>query len=343
MSLVEEPASATRAGYAELAAEIKALGLLRRRPGYYAMTSTTHLLSLALLVTAMILVRESWWLMIAAVLMAIVFAQLGFLGHDAGHRQVARRARTSRLLGFVFANLLTGLSHGWWVDKHNAHHAHPNEVGSDPDVHPGVFVFDPDSAATRRGAAGWFTRHQAWMFFPLLLLEAINLHVTSVRAVLRPGLRHRGTEATLLAIHFVAYAVLVVMTMTWLQGLVFVAVHQGLLGLYLGCAFAPNHKGMALPTPEEAADPLLRQVLTSRNVRGGPVTDLVLGGLNYQIEHHLFPSMPRPNLRVAQPVVRRFCEANGVTYTETSAFASYRLAIQHLDTVGDAAGGTRAG
>jgi fatty acid desaturase len=94
---------------------------------------------------------------------------------------------------------------------------------------------------------------------------------------------------------------------------------------------------MALPTPEEAADPLLRQVLTSRNVRGGPVTDLVLGGLNYQIEHHLFPSMPRPNLRVAQPVVRRFCEANGVSYAETSAFASYREALRHLDVVGEQA------
>ena len=56
---------------------------------------------------------------------------------------------------------------------------------------------------------------------------------------------------------------------------------------------------------EQAADPLLRQVLTSRNIRGGPFTDAALGGLNYQIEHHLFPSMPRANLRRAQPVVQR--------------------------------------
>ena len=121
------------------------------------------------------------------------------------------------------------------------------------------------------------------------------------------------------------------------QALAFIGVHQAVFGFYMGCSFAPNHKGMPTLTPAEEQDYLRRQVLTSRNVRGGPFVDLLLGGLNYQIEHHLFPSMPRPNLRVAQPVVRRFCEANGVTYTETSAFASYRLAIQHLDTVGDAA------
>jgi len=335
MSVADEPTNLERrVGYAELAAEVRGLGLLRRRPGFYAAMTAANLAVLALLVAVMAVFRDSWWLMLPAVGLAIVFAQLGFLGHDAGHRQVARRADTSRLLGYVFANLLTGLSHGWWVDKHNAHHAHPNEVGSDPDVHPGIFIFDAESAATRRGAARWFTGHQAWLFFPMLMLEALNLHVTSIRAVLRPGLRNRGVEAVLLAVHFAAYAALVIATMTWLQALVFVAIHQGLLGLYLGCAFAPNHKGMALPTEAEAADPLLRQVLTSRNVRGGPVVDVVLGGLNYQIEHHLFPSMPRPNLRVAQPVVRRFCEANGVTYTETSAFASYREALRHLDAVG---------
>ena len=82
-------------------------------------------------------------------------------------------------------------------------------------------------------------------------------------------------------------------------------VQQGLFGLYLGCSFAPNHKGMPTLTEADRLDFLRRQVLTSRNVRGGCLVDFVLGGLNYQIEHHLFPSMPRPNLRHAQPIVRR--------------------------------------
>jgi fatty acid desaturase len=327
------PSHAT-SGYAELAKEIRRLGLLRRRPGFYAGLMTTNLLALAIVVTVMVLLRDSWWLMMLAAAFAVVSAQIGFYGHDAGHRQIARRALPSALLGLLHANLLNGLSYGWWVDKHNAHHAHPNDLQTDPDVQPNVVVFDARQAANRRGVAAWLTRHQALLFFPLLLLEALNLHVSSVRAVLRPGLRHRGTEALLLAAHFAAYVFLLITTMGWLQGIVFVAIHQGLLGLYLGCSFAPNHKGMPALSAEEAGDPLLRQVLTSRNVRGGPVVDFVLGGLNYQIEHHLFPSMPRPNLRRAQPVVRSFCERNGVAYAESSARASYGDVLRHLRSVG---------
>ena len=105
-------------------------------------------------------------------------------------------------------------------------------------------------------------------------------------------------------------------------------------GLYLGCSFAPNHKGMPVLDADQAADPFLRQVLTSRNIRGGPFIDAALGGLNYQIEHHLFPSMPRANLRHAQPVVQKFCAERGIPYLECSAFASYTAALTHLHDVG---------
>jgi fatty acid desaturase len=338
MSAPAHPASPApaprRHGYADLAREIRGLGLLRRRPGYYVVMVTASLLALAALLAVMALARDTWWLVLLAPLLTVVSAQISFFGHDVGHRQVTRRAGPSRLLGLLSANLLNGLSYGWWVGKHNAHHAHPNDLEADPDVHAGAVVFDRDQAAARRGIAAWVTRRQAWLFFPMLLLEAVNLKVSSIRAVLRPGLEGRSSEAALLVLHLAGYAGLLLATMTWAQALVFLAVHQGLLGLYLGCAFAPNHKGMPILSEEQATDPLLRQVLTSRNIRGGPVTDLVLGGLNYQIEHHLFPSMPRPHLRLAQPAVRRFCEAHGVAYTETSALASYREVLRHLDGIG---------
>lgn len=114
-------------------------------------------------------------------------------------------------------NLLNGLSYTWWVDKHNAHHAHPNDLTSDPDVHPGALVFDADQALGRRGLAGWLTRHQAWLFFPLLTLEAMNLHVSSVRALMHPGARHRGLEWALLVVHVAAYVALLVTALTWQQ------------------------------------------------------------------------------------------------------------------------------
>ena len=134
--------------------------------------------------------------------------------------------------------------------------------------------------------------------------------------------------------HIVGYFAAVFTVMSPLHALAFIAVHQGLFGLYLGCSFAPNHKGMPVLSEDDRTDYLRRQVLTSRNVRGGWLTDNMLGGLNYQIEHHLFPSMPRPHLRHAQPIVRRFCDAHGIPYSQTGLLRSYRLVLEHLHELG---------
>ncbi|WP_067435512.1 fatty acid desaturase family protein [Nocardioides jensenii] len=320
--------------YAELTKQIRALGLLRSRPWSYAGHGAVVLAGLALVVVPPLVWRDSWWLLFLAVPLGLVSTQIGFLGHDVGHLQVTRNARHSRVIGLVVANLMAGLSYGWWVRKHNAHHAHPNDLEVDPDVRVGMLVFDADQAGERRGAAAWATRHQALLFFPLLLGEAVNLHVASVRELFVPGLRQRALEGLLMLAHFLGYLALLVVAFTWWQAIAFVAIHKGVQGLYLGCSFAPNHKGMPVLDAEQARDPLLRQVLTSRNIRGGFFTDAAFGGLNYQIEHHLYPSMPRANLRHAQPVVQRFCEEHGIRYVECSAVASYAAAIGHLHHVG---------
>jgi fatty acid desaturase len=81
-------------------------------------------------------------------------------------------------------------------------------------------------------------------------------------------------------------------------------------------------------------DFLRRQVLTTRNVRGGVWVDFTLGALNYQVEHHLFPSMPRPNLRRAQPIVRAFCAEKGIEYSECGWLRTYGYVLEHLHAVG---------
>jgi fatty acid desaturase len=321
-------------GYAALAAEVRRLGLMERRPVFYAGLLSGILVAGAAAVAGLVLLGDSWWVLLLAPLLGVVSAQLGFFGHDAAHRQISRQERPSRWLALLTANLLNGLSYGWWLDKHNAHHAHPNDLESDPDVYPGAVVFDAGQAVGRRGLSGWVTRHQAWLYAPMLTLEGLNLHVSSVRAVLRPGLKHRWVEAALLALHGGAYLALMFTFLTWQQAIAFVALHQVVFGVYLGLSFAPGHKGMPVLAPEQASDPLLRQVLTSRNVRGGRSLSALMGGLNFQIEHHLFPSMPRPNLRRAQRVVRGFCEDCGVRYTEVSLVATYAAVVRHLDAVG---------
>jgi fatty acid desaturase len=327
-------AAAARGGYGDLARLVRAAGLMRRRPRAFALNASVVLAALGLVAALMITHRNAWWLIALAPVLAVLATRTGFLGHDIGHLQVTRSSTGSRVLGLAFGNLLSGLSYGWWVRKHNSHHAHPNDLETDPDVRAGALVWDPSQAESRRGAAAWWTRHQAALFLPLLLLEAVNLHLSGVRALIAPDLRMRSSEAVLLAAHFACYGLLLAFTLSWPQALVFVAVQKALQGLYLGCSFAPNHKGMPVLGPEQAQDPLLRQVLTSRNVRGGLVTDAVLGGLNYQIEHHLFPSMPRANLRRAQPLVRAFCVERHIPYVECGAFASYAAAIKHMHAVG---------
>jgi fatty acid desaturase len=144
--------------------------------------------------------------------------------------------------------------------------------------------------------------------------------------------RHRAVESVLLGAHLLGYLAVLLLVLSPLQALAFFVVHQALFGVYLGLTFAPNHKGMPHPTGDE--DYLRKQVLTSRNVRGGWLVDTALGGLNYQIEHHLFPAMPTANLRHAQPIVQRYCAEIGVPYEMTGLADSYAQALKHLHDVG---------
>jgi fatty acid desaturase len=329
-----EPASPRGSDYAALSRQVRQAGLLDRRPRYYAWKITLTAAALALGWAAFAAIGDSWWQLGVAVFLAAAFAQIGFLGHDAGHSQVFRSRRANVFLGVACGNLGTGLSHGWWTGKHNRHHAHPNTEGADPDIMLGVLAFSAARARAGRGIQRLIFRYQAYLLIPMLFFEALSLHASSIRSVTRPGCQHRAWEATLLAAHFAAYLGAVFFVLSPVKAVVFIFVQQGLLGFYLGCSFAPNHKGMPILAASDKTDFLRRQVLTSRNVRGGSLTDFALGGLNYQIEHHLFPSMPRPNLRRAQALVAAFCADRDVPYAQTSLLTSYAQALGHLAAVG---------
>jgi fatty acid desaturase len=316
--------------YAELSRRIKQAGLLRRRPAYYAAKSASTAVLLAAGWTAFFLLGDSWWQLVTAVFLAFAFTQIAFLGHDAGHRQICGTRRANGLLGLVLGNLLIGVSYTWWVGKHNRHHSNPNHTDLDPDVTIGVLAFTAAQASDKRGLVRAAVRFQAYLFFPLLLLEAGHLHAASIKAVLGGRERLDRVEALLLLVHAGAYVAALLLVLSPLRAAAFLLLQQGLFGLYLGCCFAPNHKGMPILEEGKEPDYLRRQVLTSRNVRGSRMVDFLMGGLNYQIEHHLFPSMPRPNLRRAQPLVRAFCTERGVSYSESSVFGAYGEALRHL-------------
>ena len=161
----------------------------------------------------------------------------------------------------------------------------------------------PSWRAGRLVSPGWFVKRQGWLFFPLLTLEGLNLHAESVRGLLRPGkVPHARFELALVGTRLAAYVVALLVLLPPSKAVAFFVVQMAVFGLCLGGSFAPSHKGMPIVPPTAKIDFFRRQVLMSRNVRGGLWVDFSMGGLNYQIEHHLFPNMPRPNLKLVRPI-----------------------------------------
>jgi fatty acid desaturase len=322
--------------YTDLAQEIRGSGLLERRYAYYWSRIGLAILAFVLLWAGFFVLGASWFQLFVAIGLGLLMTQFGFLGHDAAHRQIFRSARwndwTSRVLGGVFA----GMSYGWWKTKHNKHHAAPNQAGRDPDIAPGAIAFTAEAAAARtRRISRWIVRHQGWLFFPLLTLEGLNLHIASIQPLFRPGIRlSQRIEAALVAGRLAAYVVVLVVFLPTGMAVAFFALQSAVFGLCLGGSFAPSHKGMPIVPPDARIDFLRRQVLMSRNVRGGRLVDAAMGGLNYQIEHHLFPSMPRPNLKLAQPAIRAYCVGHEVSYAEAGLFESYGIVVDYLNHVG---------
>jgi len=334
-ALVQSPRQRHVSIYAELSRTIQDEGLLRRRYGFYWTRIVAVLVAFTLVWVAVLVVGNSWWTLIPAAVLAVVSTQLGFLGHDLAHRQVFVSAQWNAWMARVLSGLFAGLSYSWWKGKHNKHHNAPNQEGKDPDIGAGVLAFTPASAGSRTGLAAAFTRRQGWLFFPLLTLEGLNLHIASVQTLLHSkDLKHRWVELTFITVRLGGYLAAVFALLPPGKAAVFIAVQLAVFGVLLGGSFAPNHKGMPLVAATMKVDFLRRQVLMSRNIQGGRLTDFAMGGLNYQIEHHLFPSMPRPNLKKAQPIVRAHCTAHGVAYTETTLLRSYGIVIRYLNTVG---------
>jgi len=318
---------------AALKSELRQAGLFRKRPAYYARklaeAGALVTVSLGMVVTA----GPSPLQLISAVLLAVAFTQIGFLGHDAGHRQVFQSEWKNDALGLAFVPLIMGFSYGWWVEKHNRHHVHPNRLDHDPDIDFPMVIFTPEQLTDRPNRFRFIIRHQALFFFPLLTFLAYSLRRDAIRFLWQRRSAHRAVDTALLLAHGCWYGALVFSALGLGYGLAFVAVHQAFLGVFLGSAFAINHKGMPILGHTDQLSYLERQVLTTRNLRAHPVTDFWYGPLACQIEHHLFPGMPRCHLRRAAPFVRRFCAARGVAYHETGVAASYREVLGHLHSV----------
>ena len=326
-----------RGCYPELKRRVRAAGLLEKQTRYYALKLPLTLALLAPSLLLLLLVRNPLIEALNALYLAAVFAQLGFLGHDIGHNQVAPSGKRTRLLKLLVGPALIGVSSTWWITKHNAHHGHPNREGADPDITLPVVAFSGGRARAMNRAQRLIVRRQHLLLVPMLCFEGIVLRLSGIGFLLARRRRYWLPELALIALHLGVYGWFIVQTLGWGTGALFICVNQMAFGLYMGSVFAPNHKGMPVIEGDGAMDFLLEQVVTSRNVHAGRATDFFYGGLNYQIEHHLFPAMSRNQLRRAQPIVAAFCAEQGIPYCQTGIWQSYRAIFAHMRDVAGAA------
>ncbi|MET1053561.1 MAG: fatty acid desaturase, partial [Mycetocola sp.] len=168
--------------FSELAQIVRSSGLLRRRYGYYWTKLIAVPILFALSAVAIIAVGDTWWQLFLAAGLAVLFTQTAFLGHDAAHRQIFRSGKWNDWISLIIGDLFVGMSVGWWQHKHTRHHANPNKEGTDPDIDLPVIAFTPAQATKRRDpVTAWAIAHQGAFFFPILLLEGLSLHASSVR------------------------------------------------------------------------------------------------------------------------------------------------------------------
>ena len=197
--------------------------------------------------TGLILLDDSWLQLLIAGALGLIFTQFAFLGHEASHRQILASGPSNDRIGRVLATLFVGISYDWWMNKHTRHHANPNKIGKDPDIEIDTISFLEEDAASRRGLMAWFTRRQGYLFFPLLLLEGLNLHIRSISALFGPRrVEGRWLELTLLGARFAVYLAVLFWLLPLGMAFAFLGVQLAVFGLYMGSSFAPNHVGMPI-------------------------------------------------------------------------------------------------
>lgn len=320
--------------FSALLKTVREAGLLKRRTGFYMLNLAVLTVALVGLGVGFVLLGDSWFQLLIAAGLGIILTQFAFVAHEASHRQVFESGPANDRLGRILADAVVGISYAWWMNKHTRHHANPNTVGKDPDIEIDTISFIEEDAAKAKGALAFITRRQGYLFFPLLTFEGLNLHFRSIVTLFTTEkVDKRWLELTLIALRLGIYLAILFIFLPVGMAFAFFGVQMAVFGVYMGASFAPNHKGMPLIKEGAKVDFLSKQVLTSRNIRGLGMS-YYMGGLNYQIEHHLFPSMPRPHLKHARDIVIEHCKNLGVPYTETTLVRSYAIVIDYLNRVG---------
>jgi len=272
---------------------------------------------------------------LGAALIGFSFYMCGWTAHDYLHHGVLKNGQRQLVLwnnaiGFALG-MWQGFVPGWWRARHNTHHLVTNERGNDPDIKTApalTFVRNSAAAAKTLNAV---QRWQQYYYVPLMALLDVYWRLESIQYLTVRKLKDTWLEWSMMAIHYAVLAwvfsgpegimwgwmMFMSLIRGFLTGIVVFATHYGEEHLDGG-----NHK---MTLVEQTA-------LTSRNITGGYVINVLTGYISLQTEHHLFPMMPTAHLDKAQPLVRAFFKKHGLRYRESNLVECVKFNIAALDT-----------
>jgi acyl-lipid Delta6-acetylenase / acyl-lipid (9-3)-desaturase len=354
--LKPEKQKAFEKGYRELRAKILAAGLFNASPAFYVYKVLSNFLLVAASIGCAVMTDNFAINMVGAAILALFWQQCGWLAHDFLHHQVFKNRKYGDLMGIIVGNICQGFSVQWWKSKHNAHHAVPNLHASSPEASDG----DPDidtmpilawtlrmAESAKASETGRFMiRWQAFFYFPALLFARMawahqswvfvwggfGQHSVKGADMDKKKMAYPGLEKLGLALHY-AWLLTVMSYMPLFNAIAYFIVAQTGCGLLLALVFGLGHNGMAVYPADQRPDFWKLQVTTTRNVTSTPFVDWFCGGLQYQVDHHLFPMLPRHNLKKVHVLVESFCKEYELSYHETDMITGTMEVLNHLNKV----------
>ncbi len=319
--------------YIELKKQVEVNGLLKHTPYYYLLNLSANFL-LLILCFVLVFNLDNWYATILmSVPVAFISIQFGYLGHDAGHNSISKNRRLNYFIGQFCHSFILGISFSYWEYRHNSHHANPNHEYLDPDIgDPTPLSFTETQAKKREGISRLITRYQPFILVPAFTILFSVIKLESIKYLFK---NRKGAVDIMLMLAKVTFFLLIASYFVGvLKALVFYLLVNILTNFYFSFAFFPNHMGLPILKGDENLSFLEEQVITSRDIRGGKFFDVVFGGLNYQIEHHLFPNISRKNLSKIKAIVKPFCIKKSILYKDETLAHAWKEILIYLNKVG---------
>mmetsp|Transcript_69868 Transcript_69868/g.195841 ORF Transcript_69868/g.195841 Transcript_69868/m.195841 type:complete len:524 (-) Transcript_69868:102-1673(-) len=325
--------------------ELLRRGLFETDPRFYAKMGTWYVF---LFSSALHLSLYGQWStrLAGAVLMGVFWQQLAGLGHDLGHSGVTHVFWKDHLIGSVLASLM-GISTCWWKRNHNTHHIVCNSIENDPDIqHMPICAVTPEvwskpywSTYYEKWVAmdsfgHWAVSHQDRLYLLVMSLARFNLYVQSVAHLLSKNAMHyRKTELIAFIVYFSWLSAVVLSQKYVIVGVLWLLISHATSGL-LHVQITTSHWAMETyhgrAYNDEKDEWYMTQLKTTMNIDTHPWLDWVHIGLQFQIEHHIYPRLPRHSLRKARVLVKAVCEKHGIGYHEPGFIEAVGETLQAL-------------